>query len=69
MKLLTKLGQTTHKFSFQTAEQKQCIVRFYVVTAFVCSEVSAENNAMSFAVMPHHWIKQVNANKKEWTIR
>ena len=49
MKLLTKLGQTTHKFSFQTTEQKQwtSIVRFYVVTAFVCSEVGAENNAMS----------------------
>ena len=49
MKLLTKLGQTTHKFSLQTTEQKQwtSIVRFYVVTAFVCSEVGAESNAMT----------------------
>ena len=49
MKLLTKLCQTTHKFSFQTAEQKQWtkLVRFYVVIAFVCSEVGAESNAMT----------------------
>ena len=52
MKLLNKQGQTTHKFSFLTAEQKpwQTLSDFMwpVFTVLVCSKGSTENNAMTW---------------------